>query len=64
MEPDPDLITRAATAHAPWHLHARSMLVLSVTVTETTFASVRTVTHVLVVETGAHKRDESTGRIR
>jgi hypothetical protein len=59
MEPDPELIARM-TANAASRLHRRNVLVLSVKVTETTFDSVHTRTHVLVTETDLHDRARST----
>jgi hypothetical protein len=58
MEPDPELIARM-TANAASRLHRRNVLVLSVRVTETTFDSVHTRTHVLVTETDLYDRTKA-----
>ena len=49
MGPEPELIADASTV-AP-RLHPKGLLVLTVAVTETTFETVHTVTHVLVART-------------
>jgi hypothetical protein len=51
MGPEPELIAGAGTGRVASRLHPKRVLVLSVAVTETTFDSVQTVTHVLVART-------------
>ena len=51
---DMEVMGDGRTGLAPSRLHPKDVLVLSVTVTETTFDAVRTVTHVLVAV--AHPR--------
>jgi hypothetical protein len=62
--PDPELIAGAGTNTVWSPLHPKSLLVLSVAVTETTFESVQTVTHVLVARTRLHGRGKSAGSLR
>ena len=47
----------------PLRFRAKDVLVLSVAVTETTFARVQTVTHVLVAHVRPRGRDDGTSRL-
>jgi hypothetical protein len=62
--PDPELIAGAGTNTVWSPLHPKSLLVLSVAVTETTLESVQTGTHVLVARTRLHGRGKSAGSLR
>jgi hypothetical protein len=61
VEPDPAFFDDVASG-GPSGLKPKDLLVLSVAVTETTFARVRTITHVLVTHLTAHAVGEE--RIR
>ena len=51
MGPEPELIVGADARKVASRLHPKGLLVLTVAVTETTFETVHTVTHVLVART-------------
>ena len=51
MGPEPELIVGADGSTVASRLHPKGLLVLTVAVTETTFETVHTVTHVLVART-------------
>jgi hypothetical protein len=51
MGPEPELLVGAGVGTVASPLHPKGLLVLTVAVTETTFETVHTVTHVLVART-------------
>ena len=63
MGPEPGLFVGAGSSTIASRLHPKGLLVLTVAVTETTFETVHTVTHVLVARTQLHSRAKSAGSV-
>jgi hypothetical protein len=63
MGPEPELIVGGCTSTVAPRLHPKGLLVLTVTVTETTFERVQTVSHVLVARTHLHRHENPTNSV-